>query len=515
MAVLFAGDFTSATARNRRLQAGAIAPIARGVWTDQVHDAPEAVVMQHWRRLVATLLPNAVITDRSAFDMAPANGALFVSHRRATPLELPGLTVYPDGKQQNGAGGKDTFRVADGALFGVNRSRALIDNAEQRGRPSVAPRRFSEAELHDRITNIVTTSTVTQISNIIADIRANANKAAAARLIEIIEAAQGLRALPTSSRALRAAQGNEPYDNARVSLFGQLAASLRNLAPVIRNLIDVDRAAYASFYEAYFSNYIEGSTLDVDEARRVVFDHADVGKPQDAHDVRATWEIVADTGEMSRRFTTATEFMDALRDRHRVMMAARPDKLPGDWKIEANRAGATVFVDPEKVPGTLRAGWEEGQAITDPFQRALYMMFLVSEVHPFADGNGRSARVAMNAELVTAGMHRIIVPTVIRNEYLSGLARITAGNGPETLHRVLEHAQKWVAHGEFGDLNTAEKYLRVTNALVDAGIASEQGIHLRVLRIGELADLDDRPFPLPPTGQAEQSMLGVVVDSSE
>lgn len=447
--------------------------------------------------------------------MAPSDGRLFVSHKRSTPLELPGLTVYPDGKAQNGAGEKDTFRLSDGALFGVNRTRALIDNAEQRGRPSLVPRRFSEAELHERIANIVTTSTASQIRNIVDDVNANANRAAAKRLVEIIEAAQELRTLTTTSLALRAAQGKEPNDNMRLALFRQLAASLQNLAPVTRNLTDVDRAAYVPFYEAYFSNYIEGSTLNVDEARRVVFEQADVGKPQDAHDMRATWEIVADTEEMSRRFTTADEFMDTLRDRHRIMMAARPDKHPGDWKIEANRAGATVFVDPEKVPGTLRAGWEEGQVVVDPFQRALYMMFLVSEVHPFADGNGRSTRVAMNAELVTAGMDRIIVPTVIRNEYLSGLSRLTAGNGPETLHRVLEHAQKWVAHGEFGDLDTAEKYLRVTNALVDAGIASVQGIHLRVLRIGELAELDDRPFPQVPSGASETTMLDAVLDSFE
>ena len=29
-------------------------------------------------------------------------------------------------------------------------------------------------------------------------------------------------------------------------------------------------------------------------------------------------------------------------------------------------------------------------------------MFLISEVHPFDDGNGRIARVMMNAELVSA-----------------------------------------------------------------------------------------------------------------
>ncbi|MCK9209924.1 MAG: Fic family protein [Ignavibacteriaceae bacterium] len=52
-------------------------------------------------------------------------------------------------------------------------------------------------------------------------------------------------------------------------------------------------------------------------------------------------------------------------------------------------------------------------------------MFLVSEVHPFEDGNGRIARVMMNAELVNQNQCKIIVPTVYRDDYLLTLKRIT------------------------------------------------------------------------------------------
>ncbi|WP_286145042.1 Fic family protein [Bacteroides caecimuris] len=52
--------------------------------------------------------------------------------------------------------------------------------------------------------------------------------------------------------------------------------------------------------------------------------------------------------------------------------------------------------------------------MTDPFARAIFMMFMISEVHPFNDGNGRIARVMMNAELVRADQSRIIIPTVFR-----------------------------------------------------------------------------------------------------
>jgi fido (protein-threonine AMPylation protein) len=36
-------------------------------------------------------------------------------------------------------------------------------------------------------------------------------------------------------------------------------------------------------------------------------------------------------------------------------------------------------------------------------------MFFVSEVHPFLDGNGRLARVVMNAELAAARQMRVLI----------------------------------------------------------------------------------------------------------
>ncbi len=53
------------------------------------------------------------------------------------------------------------------------------------------------------------------------------------------------------------------------------------------------------------------------------------------------------------------------------------------------------------------------------------MLFLVSEVHPFLDGNGRVARIMMNAELVSAGQAKILVPTVYRDDYLGALRKMT------------------------------------------------------------------------------------------
>jgi len=351
----------------------------------------------------------------------------------------------------------------------------------------------------------VTTYTDRQVENLLSAVDRDANKTAAETVRVFVDAARGrINTVPSNSRAMNAAQRGEAFDHTRVALFRQVIADLQRLAPVQRYVTDQRRAQMVPFYEAYFSNYIEGSTLTIDEAQRVVFRGADVGKPEDAHDIAATYEIVADHAGMSQRPDDADQFMDSLRDRHRVMMAAHPSKFPGEWKVQRNQAGATVFVDPNHVPGTLRAGWEEGAALTDPFQRAVYMMFMVSEVHPFADGNGRSARVAMNAELVPANLHRIIIPTVLRNDYMSALTRTTAGNGPEGLHRVLDFAQNWVARGDFTELEISDRYLRATSALVDSGRADREGIQLRLLKTGELEELGEVAYPAttapPPDG---------------
>lgn len=79
------------------------------------------------------------------------------------------------------------------------------------------------------------------------------------------------------------------------------------------------------------------------------------------------------------------------------------DKAPGAFKIGHNPASATVFVAPDLVEGTVDQGFTLLRCLGSHFQRAVFRMFLVAEVHPFVDGNGRTARIMMNAELVSVG----------------------------------------------------------------------------------------------------------------
>jgi hypothetical protein len=124
-------------------------------------------------------------------------------------------------------------------------------------------------------------------------------------------------------------------------------------------------------------------------------------------------------------------------------MEARPEALPGRYKLKPNRAGSTEFVHPELVQGTLAQGFERYVALPIGLARAIYILFLISEVHPFVDGNGRIARIMMNAELHSCGLGTIIIPTVYREDYLLSLRSLTRRNRPKSLVQVLTRGQRF------------------------------------------------------------------------
>lgn len=115
-----------------------------------------------------------------------------------------------------------------------------------------------------------------------------------------------------------------------------------------------------------------------------------------------------------------------------------------------------------------------------PFQRAVFMMFLVAEVHPFADGNGRTSRLLMNAELSAAGEQRIIIPTVFRNNYLASLNALSHNATPEPLIRVLDFAWRWTAAIDWQDVETARRELEACNAFIKPDHADNQGVRLKM-----------------------------------
>ena len=133
-------------------------------------------------------------------------------------------------------------------------------------------------------------------------------------------------------------------------------------------------------------------------------------------------------------------------------------------KNRNNRAGNTEFVDHTLVEGTLRQSFNYYAALTDPIAKAIFMMFMISEVHPFTDGNGRISRIMGNAELYRSRQSRIIVPTVYREDYILSLRKMSNLKEPDAFIRVMEKLQHFSHHIVGENFDEFNNYFIATNA---------------------------------------------------
>ena len=76
-------------------------------------------------------------------------------------------------------------------------------------------------------------------------------------------------------------------------------------------------------------------------------------------------------------------------------------------------------------------------------------MFVATEVHPFIDGNGRTAGLIMNCILSAQKLSRIMIPTVYREDYLLPLKALSHQREPQQLIAALSRVQRWSAAFEY------------------------------------------------------------------
>lgn len=449
-------DDPAAAKRVRRLAAaGKLRKLYAGIYTSNLDSPPEAIVLRHWRAIVGHLLPGGVISYRSAFDARPFQGGLVISRGRTRrDLNLPGLTVHV----VPGPGPLLDAEVNDtslGALYLASDPRRHLENLT-RGRGwsnRVLPQQAVEESL-DRILMVGGEHRLNQLRDQARAIAlALGHETQSTRLDHLIGALLGTHEAKklTAKQSLARAAGR-PYDPLRLELFDALFASLNGGA--LSEIPDpaptgVARENFA-FFEAYFSNYIEGTTFTVDEAENIVF-HGQIieNRTEDSHDVLGTFNAATTAPWRDEPPRTAEDFLHWLRSVNALVMQRRTDKKPGEWKDKPNQAGNTYFVVPELVPGTLREGFERIQNLHHPLARALMMMFVVVEVHPFLDGNGRTARLAMNCVLSAERFSRIMVPTVYREDYLLPLKALSHNKDASPFVSSLTRIQRWSAAFDF------------------------------------------------------------------
>jgi len=419
--------------------------------------------------ILSKLFPGAILSHRTALEGGPAKtGDIFLTYKYSRKVNLPGFSVH----LLKGPGPTEGDMPFLQGLFMSSRPRALLENLQiSRSRSSIA-KVLSRTDIEERLDRICQI----QGPDALNQLRDKARTTALSlqmddqfrRLTKIIGAILRTRpAKELSSPQARATSLGVPYDPQRLEIFNRLFACLTQSQLPIRKetRLSEEETHLAAFFEAYFSNHIEGTEFEIDQAHAIVFQNiVPQERPEDAHDIMGTFRIAANQQEMHTVPETFDDFIFLITSRHHAVMEARPDKLPGEFKQEPNRAGETHFVAPELVRGTLLQGFDMYHAVEPGLARAIFMMFMVAEVHPFVDGNGRIARIMMNAELIHADLCRIIVPIVFKDDYLLALRTLSRSNNPEPLIKVMNFAQLFTYELQLPSYNAVTRTLTACNA---------------------------------------------------
>ena len=471
--VVFAGtDKNSSDAISRLLKQGKIRRIAPKIYTTNFEANDADIVKRNLFPIIGRLFPGALLSHRTAFECRPTEqGDIYLTYKYSRKVSLPGVTVHllkgPE------ADSKDVPFV-DG-LYISHQARAYLENMQQSKETDGADKCLKQREVEEKLEKMVRVNGEGTLNQLRDEARETAGRLGMAkemeRLSQLISAILSTHesSILQSPLTLARAMG-EPYDAERYELFQSAFASLANHEFANVENKQWDDASYRNFafFESYFSNYIEGTEFTIEDARTIIT----TGRPlpmrkDDSHDILGTFAVASNKSEMQRVPQSAEELVGMLQARHAVLLEARTSKAPGQFKMQNNHAGETYFVDYQYVRGTLMKGFELYKALRHPLARAIMMHVIVAEVHPFNDGNGRMARLMMNAELVNARQSKILIPNVFRDDYILSLKKFSHQREIGTLVQVMEKMQGYATRIPCERFEDAHAYLLATNAYKD------------------------------------------------
>ena len=227
--------------------------------------------------------------------------------------------------------------------------------------------------------------------------------------------------------------------------FGGLAGAMAGELALVDGL----RAAYAGQRDAgkilpntveairteltYHSNAIEGSTLTLRETQVVLEGLTPAGnKPlREVYEARNHDRALRMIeGWAAQRSAAAPLTEEDLLAVHRVVLAEIDPSAAGRLRDARVLIRGTRFIPPgsdrfgELLPRLLELANRAG---VHPVLGAAGLHCNLVAVHPFADGNGRTARLMMNYHLLRCGLPLTIIEVERRGEYLAALEEANAG----------------------------------------------------------------------------------------
>jgi fido (protein-threonine AMPylation protein) len=471
-------------------RAGKLFPIRKGIYIDTDNEAVvNQTIISQWYRIAQFLFKGSIAAFRTADELRPMNGRIYLlaeDLKRRTVAVGPIKFIADTGNTSVGVEPFDAEMMRSNSarllLENLSLSRAKASIKKTLGKDWVETQLVHEIEMRGEIG----VNRIRDEAREIADALDYKNEfdvlnKMVSALLNTHTAKGVLHTRPGIARAT-----DEPYDKERIQRFNAFAEYLLQVnLKIMPYKYEKASWRHITFFEGYFSNYIEGTEFTIDEAEEITFSGKEnYERHEDSHDLLSHVALSGDHVEMCYVPDSAETLINTLKYRHRVLFPQRPNKKPGGFKEKPNKAGSTYFVEPDKVKGTLVQGFDIYQAIPSGIKKALFIHFLVSECHPFDDGNGRLSRIMMNAELVANDLYKIIVPTVAWDNYLDGMRQATRQSSFRVMVKVLHQLHQYTASINWSDYGESRKTLETDAADQEA----DEGLHIFNKRLSQYRD---------------------------
>ena len=223
----------------------------------------------------------------------------------------------------------------------------------------------------------------------------------------------------------------------------QLLAQLNHLRPLPPHTLSSLHEQFVLEW-TYNSNAIEGNTLTLKETK-VVLEGITVGGKL----IREHFEAI--------NHKEAIDYIEAIitqpaalsehiiKSLHQLILKGIDDHNAGVYRREnvliagAEHTPPDHFLVAEQMMDLLK---NHQQFKGHPLERAARLHSDFVKIHPFVDGNGRTARLLMNLDLMQAGLQPVIIKAANRLAYYEALDKAHTQNQVEDFITLVAYAEK-------------------------------------------------------------------------
>lgn len=230
----------------------------------------------------------------------------------------------------------------------------------------------------------------------------------------------------------------------------------------------------------YTSNAIEGNTLTRKETAVVIEKGLTIGGKTIREHLEANNHAKALDFIHSLVNKKPSELQQKhLLSIHEIILHGIDDANAGHYRrIPVRISGsAVVMPNPRKVPDLMDEFflWLNNQNNMNVVEFAGEAHYRLVTIHPFVDGNGRTARLLMNLLLMMAGYPPAIIRNNDRLKYINALEKAQLGGSKEAYNNII--------------INAVNRSLDIYLKAVNGDPASDLTENATLLKIGQLAKL--------------------------